>query len=337
LGTTHKSRRQRRQHLRQTHSVDRGFTGHEHLQTVGLIHMNGRLYDPALHHFLQPDNYVQDPFNTQNFNRYGYCLNNPLVYVDENGEFLLGTIFTHMWETVENVFTHGVNFHHYSYEKTERAWEIDKGMFTGDFGQILNKWTWGAVNTLAGNFLGQELNRWGFVDNVTHLDGAVALSGVNSEGRAFTIGNYIFGPDNFKADWKDHLFVHEYGHYIQSQYFGALYLPIIATTSLASTQKIGGSDHSTRWFEVQASKMGAEHFDRLYGSGAKGYKKGSSDFFDKESFVNGKWSPYINPRLGSSYQGRKGNPIDGARFTGWDVAVPILTPIVISTVLKLVF
>ena len=67
--------------------LDRGFTGHEHLQTVGLIHMNGRLYDPALHRFLQPDNYVQDPFNTQNFNRYGYCLNNPLVYVDENGEF----------------------------------------------------------------------------------------------------------------------------------------------------------------------------------------------------------------------------------------------------------
>jgi len=67
--------------------LDRGFTGHEHLQTVGLIHMNARLYDPALHRFLQPDNYVQDPFNTQNFNRYGYCLNNPLVYVDQNGEF----------------------------------------------------------------------------------------------------------------------------------------------------------------------------------------------------------------------------------------------------------
>ena len=66
---------------------DRGYTGHEHLASVGLIHMNGRLYDPALHRFLMPDNYIQDPFNTQNFNRYGYCLNNPLVYVDQNGEF----------------------------------------------------------------------------------------------------------------------------------------------------------------------------------------------------------------------------------------------------------
>ncbi len=38
--------------------LQRGYTGHEHLQSVGLIHMNGRLYDPVLHRFLMPDNYV---------------------------------------------------------------------------------------------------------------------------------------------------------------------------------------------------------------------------------------------------------------------------------------
>jgi len=67
--------------------LDRGYTGHEHLQTVGFIHMNGRLYDPVLHRFLQPDNFVQDPFNTQNFNRYGYVLNNPLLYIAPTGEY----------------------------------------------------------------------------------------------------------------------------------------------------------------------------------------------------------------------------------------------------------
>ena len=94
---------------------------------------------------------------------------------------------------------------------------------------------------------------------------------------------------------------------------------------------IGGDDHSTRWFEVQASKMGAEHFDSLYGSGAKGYKKGSSDFFDKESFIKGGKSPYINPRFGDRSQGSP-NPITGARFTGWDIAVPILVPFVFSLI-----
>lgn len=71
---------------------DRGYTGHEHLESVGLIHMNGRLYDPVVRRFLQPDNFVQDPYNTQNYNRYSYVLNNPLKYTDINGEeYGLGT------------------------------------------------------------------------------------------------------------------------------------------------------------------------------------------------------------------------------------------------------
>lgn len=69
--------------------LDRGYTGHEHLLGVSIIHMNGRLYDPVLHRFLSPDNFIQDPFNTQNFNRYGYVLNNPLMYTDPSGEMSL--------------------------------------------------------------------------------------------------------------------------------------------------------------------------------------------------------------------------------------------------------
>lgn len=69
---------------------DRGYTSHEHLQEVRLIHMNGRLYDPRLRSFLMPDNFVQQPENSQNYNRYAYCLNNPLKYTDPSGELLLG-------------------------------------------------------------------------------------------------------------------------------------------------------------------------------------------------------------------------------------------------------
>ncbi len=49
--------------------------------------MNGRMYDPVIGRFLSPDSYVQAPDYAQNFNWYAYCLNNPLVYVDETGEF----------------------------------------------------------------------------------------------------------------------------------------------------------------------------------------------------------------------------------------------------------
>ena len=71
-----------------THSslIGRGYTGHEHFFEVNLIHMNGRMYDANLGRFLSPDNYIQDPFNTQSFNRYGYVQNNPLINVDYSGE-----------------------------------------------------------------------------------------------------------------------------------------------------------------------------------------------------------------------------------------------------------
>ncbi len=66
--------------------ISRGFTGHEHLDNVQLINMNGRLYDPIIARFLSPDNNVQMPDYTQNLNRYSYALNNPLIYTDPDGE-----------------------------------------------------------------------------------------------------------------------------------------------------------------------------------------------------------------------------------------------------------
>jgi len=64
----------------------RGFTGHEHYPDMKIINMNGRLYDPVIARFFSPDNYVQIPEFTQSFNRYSYCLNNPLSYTDPTGQ-----------------------------------------------------------------------------------------------------------------------------------------------------------------------------------------------------------------------------------------------------------
>ena len=68
-----------------TIGLHRGYTGHEMLSEFDIINMNGRLYDPVLGRFFSPDNYVQIPDNSQNFNRYSYCLNNPLKYTDPSG------------------------------------------------------------------------------------------------------------------------------------------------------------------------------------------------------------------------------------------------------------
>ena len=61
--------------------LGRGYTGHEHLPWFGLINMNARLYDPAVHRFLSPDPEVQlpgvDEFIKKRENplkfRYGYA------------------------------------------------------------------------------------------------------------------------------------------------------------------------------------------------------------------------------------------------------------------------
>lgn len=62
-----------------------GFTGHEHLDEVGLIHMNGRVYDPVLGRFMSADPYLQAPDNLQSYNRYAYVWNNPLSATDSSG------------------------------------------------------------------------------------------------------------------------------------------------------------------------------------------------------------------------------------------------------------
>jgi len=76
--------------------TDRGFTGHESVQSAGIVHMKGRIYDPELGRFLQADPFVQAPDNSQSLNRYSYVLNNPLSYTDPSGFFfksLLSSVF----------------------------------------------------------------------------------------------------------------------------------------------------------------------------------------------------------------------------------------------------
>jgi RHS repeat-associated protein len=63
----------------------RGFTGHEHLDSAYLIHMNGRVYDYRLGRFLSVDPIISNPANSQSINPYSYIGNNPLSGTDPTG------------------------------------------------------------------------------------------------------------------------------------------------------------------------------------------------------------------------------------------------------------
>jgi len=98
---------------------DRGFTGHEHLDEFGLINMNARLYDPMLGRFLSPDPYVPNPNYGQDYNRYTYARNNPLIYTDPDGEWIhlvIGAIIGGTanvianWKKIDGNFWKGVGY-----------------------------------------------------------------------------------------------------------------------------------------------------------------------------------------------------------------------------------
>lgn len=67
-----------------------GFAEHEDLEDIGIVDMEGRVYDPETGRFLSPDPNVQFPDSSQGYNRYTYVNNNPLSLSDPTGYFSFG-------------------------------------------------------------------------------------------------------------------------------------------------------------------------------------------------------------------------------------------------------
>lgn len=102
------------------------------------------------------------------------------------------------------------------------------------------------------------------------------------ERRGITIGNYInidmpgrINKDNIIDYVKDdQLFMHEYGHYIQSQRWGPLFLLAVGLPSLVSASfdrripndPYNASTHDYFWTEYHANRNAARYFYLYYGT-----------------------------------------------------------------------
>ena len=102
-------------------NTPRGFTGHEMLDNLGLIHMNGRIYDPLLGRFLSADPEVQFPNNLQSYNRYSYSLNNPVKYIDANGHNVMVSVVAGQQDPVAGFLLNGVEGMNSAYENNLNA------------------------------------------------------------------------------------------------------------------------------------------------------------------------------------------------------------------------
>jgi RHS repeat-associated protein len=263
----------------------RGYTGHEHMDQFGLINMNGRMYDPVLGRMLSPDPYVPDGTYSQDFNRYSYARNNPLMYTDPSGEFLLGAI-AGFWK---GVFS-GQNPFKTAWQGGANETKIWAGLFASDrnknfgerFVEIISRFTWQLPQTMVGYAWAQTSNYLGQVDKVDYYGGATVLNGNNWGQSAVTLSSYIIGDRTIAADPNNWLFQHEYGHYLQSQSMGPAYIPRVGIPSLMTKEGV----HDFQAFEQDANRRAFMYFNKNVDGFYKSYN-------DKDLPYG--WDFYRNP------------------------------------------
>ena len=143
---------------------------------VGLIHMNGRLYDPLTGRMMQADPIIQDPYNPQNFNRYSYVMNNPLKYTDPSGWLLTSDVPLKANEEDEGKGGGGGG----TVVGENGFFTTDRGLISEIAGVLNNggtiSWTPGTMilngfGTVTNNGYGQTLNA-----GYTHIPGSVSVS-----------------------------------------------------------------------------------------------------------------------------------------------------------------
>lgn len=310
-----------------TFLFSRGFTGHEHLDLFDLINMNGRVYDPLLGRFLSPDNFVQSPDFTQSFNRYTYCLNNPLKYTDPDGNFFIIDDFAIGF--IKGFFTNkgtgrtmlGNAFHN-GWNQSVNSAKIYGGLFAGSPVQIISRFTWELPQTLVGFGASLGANELTMVQDVNYYDGATVVRHYKDNWGAFTLGSYINGDNSIRANPNNQLFQHEYGHYLQSQEAGWAYLPKYAIPSLINAKNTpnnydGVLQHDAFGVEQDANLRGRKYFGEevwdyqqnpIFDSGHnQWFDQNYSQYQTNQGLIHPKWWEYL-----SSY-----NPI------GWGIIIEL--------------
>lgn len=66
-------------------NATRGYTNQEMIDSVCMVNLNARLYDPVIGRIPQPDSIISDGYNPQGLNRYSYVNNGPLSFIDPSG------------------------------------------------------------------------------------------------------------------------------------------------------------------------------------------------------------------------------------------------------------
>jgi RHS repeat-associated protein len=268
--------------------TDRGYTEHEHLDEMGIINMNGRIFDPLIGRFMSADPFIQAPYNLKSFNRYSYVWNNPLVMFDPTGFETEGGLFgplesvTLMTKSGEAVTESSSqeskamlsSYSQFAHPQAIGAWSNLMAPFLTPTGEananggnfslldVAGK-IWNLPNTAIGLLYGTTgyFVGWGSYGlglqthppGVGFGDNAIQFS-YNPFGYygAITLGNVeVFGgsPNDLAADG-NRIGLHEMQHTYQGQLLGPLYLPSNLLGGLAAVLSEGDWHAPQNWNEV---------------------------------------------------------------------------------------
>ena len=126
--------------------------------------------------------------------------------------------------------------------------------------QILSRIFWQNPHTTTGFLASHLANTYGQVQDIDYYGGATVLRMRKDGYAAITIGNYIIGRNKIEASPDNETFQHEYGHYLQSQGSGPLYLFRYGIPSLASTIVNSYEDHMKTKVEQDANILALRYF-----------------------------------------------------------------------------
>ena len=279
--------------------------------------MNARLYDPVLGRFLSPDPFVQMPDFTQNFNRYSYCLNNPLIFVDKSGEyfvvdsFLVG-LLGGGWKRAVKMAKNDLKIWGglFATDRNKnilgRAWEF------------ISRFTWQFPQTLGGFITAHTYNTcrlYKGVESVSYLYGATVVRTNGNGFGAVTQSSFIVGDCDLEANPSDELFQHEYGHYLQSQDIGPLYYLTIGIPSLISAMVNSYDDHNRTIMEQDCNIRAFKYFNK---------NVSSFTYMDENGNITSSWNFASNPIVGydrSQMPDSEHNKSVLRNLISWDIRV----------------